>query len=268
MRARLLIFAALVGAAAAMATTTAADDRPGGSGGAYVDPSGDPTAVATDGGSGDGGGGPNGGGSVEPCLAGGGRGRFRSRCMTRSPASPRRSATGRWLGRWCDGDGGLFGYFLRPEGGLVDPHQLALDTLASVSIAQSYTTSPSQNGSLSSRYRPGCGSTRVGGSPTRPRRTPAGCRPRCGPLLWPRVGAWVRATAFLAVGPAPRGGPVCPRTVPPAPTRTAPRRPPAGRHVPHRGHGDHRGVVDDERPRRWRDAPRDHPHVDCRGRGR
>ena len=152
MRARLLIVAALVGAAAAMAAPpAAADDRPGGSGGAYVDPSGDPTAVATDGGSGGGGGGSNGGGSVEnPCpwrvVV---EDDFAFTMYDPITGEPQHSATGRWLGRWCDGDGGLFGYFLRPEGGLVDPHQLALDALASVSIAPpAIRTSPSQDGSL------------------------------------------------------------------------------------------------------------------------
>jgi hypothetical protein len=44
------------------------------------------------------------------------------------------SATGRWLQRWCPGIGAVDvdGYFLIPEGGLVDPYQLALDALASV----------------------------------------------------------------------------------------------------------------------------------------
>ncbi|HMV75283.1 MAG TPA: hypothetical protein PLP55_11725 [Phycicoccus elongatus] len=61
------------------------------------------------------------------------------------------SATGRWLERWCPGVGAVAvdGFFLIPEGGLVDPHQLALDALASVQIAPpAIRTSPSENGRL------------------------------------------------------------------------------------------------------------------------
>ena len=150
MRARLLI-AALLGTAVLMgASQAAADDRP--TSGAYVDPSGDPTAVAAVGGSGDGSsGGSNGGGSVEdPCpwqvvVADD----FAFTMYDPITGEPQHSATGRWLGRWCDGDGGLFGFFVRPEGGLVDPYQLALDALASVSIAPpEIRTSPSEDGSL------------------------------------------------------------------------------------------------------------------------
>ncbi|HRV99581.1 MAG TPA: hypothetical protein P5201_13370, partial [Aminobacteriaceae bacterium] len=62
---------------------------------------------------------------------------------------PQHSTTGRWLGRWCDGQGGIFGFFLRPEGDLVDPYQLALDALASVRIAPpDIRTSPSERGRL------------------------------------------------------------------------------------------------------------------------
>ena len=150
MRARFLI-AAIVGAAAlTMASPAAADDRPGS--GAYVDPGGDPTAVATDGGSGGGGSsGSSGGASApDPCPW-----RvvvdddFAFAMYHPVTGEPQHSATGRWLGRWCDGQGGLFGFFLRPEGGLVDPYQLALDALASVSIGPpEIRTSPSEDGSL------------------------------------------------------------------------------------------------------------------------
>ena len=151
MRARQLI-AAILGAAVLMvASPAAADDRPGGSGGAYVDPGGDPTAVAADGGSGGGSSGGSTGGSAEnPCpwrvvVADD----FAFPMYDPITGEPQHSATGRWLGRWCDGDGGLFGYFVKPEGGLVDPNQLALDALASVTIASpAIRTSPSEHGSL------------------------------------------------------------------------------------------------------------------------
>jgi hypothetical protein len=61
------------------------------------------------------------------------------------------SATGRWLERWCEGIGAVAvdGYFIIPEGGLVDPYQLALDALASVQIAPpAIRTSPEENGRL------------------------------------------------------------------------------------------------------------------------
>lgn len=152
MRTRFLISGAVLGAVFMVSSPALADERPGGTGGAYVDPGGDPTAVASSGGSGDGGGGgSNGGGTVEdPCPW-----RvvvdddFAVTMYDPITGEPQHSATGRWLGRWCDGDGGLFGYFVRPEGGLVDPYQLALDALASVSIASpSIRTSPSKGGSL------------------------------------------------------------------------------------------------------------------------
>ncbi|WCO67943.1 hypothetical protein PO878_04300 [Iamia majanohamensis] len=61
------------------------------------------------------------------------------------------SATGRWLQRWCPGIGAVSvdGEFIIPEGGLVDPYQLALDALASVEIAPpAIRTSPSESGRL------------------------------------------------------------------------------------------------------------------------
>ena len=61
------------------------------------------------------------------------------------------SATGRWLERWCPGVGAVDvnGFFVVPEGGLVDPYQLALDALASVQITPpAMRTSPSENGRL------------------------------------------------------------------------------------------------------------------------
>lgn len=151
MRARLLIAAAVGVAAVTAASPAMADDRPGGTGGAYVDPGGNPTAVASDTGSGGGGSGSDGGGSTEnPCP-------WRVvvdddfAFAMYDPVTGQRqhSSTGRWLGRWCDGDGGLFGYFVKPEGTIVDPYQLALDALASVSIgAPAIRTSPSENSTL------------------------------------------------------------------------------------------------------------------------
>ena len=81
------------------------------------------------------------------------------------------SATGRWLQRWCPGIGAVDvdGYFLIPEGGLVDPYQLALDALASVAIAPPAIR---RTVACTSRCRPGSGSTEPGGSPTRRPRTP------------------------------------------------------------------------------------------------
>jgi hypothetical protein len=66
-------------------------------------------------------------------------------------AEPQHSATGRWLEYRCNGLGAIAvdGYFVVPEGGLVDPHQLALTALASVAIAPpALRTSPSENGRL------------------------------------------------------------------------------------------------------------------------
>ena len=151
MRARFLI-AAITGVVALVtASPAAADDRPGGSGGAYVDPGGDPTAVAGDGGTGGSSGGPSGGASGEnPCpwrvvVADD----FAFTVYHPITGEPQHSTTGRWLGRWCDGQGGIFGFFLRPEGDLVDPYQLALDALASVRIAPpEIRTSPSERGRL------------------------------------------------------------------------------------------------------------------------
>ncbi len=130
-----------------------AGERPDGDGGAFVDPGGDPTAVAEEGGSGGGSGGSGGGGSgsVDPCewhvvieddfqFA-----------VYEVDYTRQYSATGRWLERWCTGIGAVDvgGYFLIPEGGLVDPYQLALDALASVQIAPpAIRTSPSENGRL------------------------------------------------------------------------------------------------------------------------
>jgi hypothetical protein len=130
-----------------------AGERPGGDGGAFVDPNGDPTATAGDGGSGGGGGGSGGGGATDdPCewhvVI---EDDFEFGIYDVDSLETQHSATGRWLERWCPGIGAVDvnGYFLIPEGGLVDPYQLALDALASVGIAPpAIRTSPSENGRL------------------------------------------------------------------------------------------------------------------------
>lgn len=149
----LLVIATLLGAVALLvpATPAGADDRPGGNGGAYVNPDGDPTAVAGDGSSG---GGASGGGGAghNPCEW-----RvvieddFKFPVYDVDSPEPQHSSTGRWLEYRCDGLGAVAvnGYFLIPEGGLVDPRQLAVDALASVGIQPpAIRTSPSANGRL------------------------------------------------------------------------------------------------------------------------
>lgn len=61
------------------------------------------------------------------------------------------SETGRWLEYWCPDQGivPINGFALVPEGGAVDPSQLAVDALASVGIdGPTFHTSPSENGRL------------------------------------------------------------------------------------------------------------------------
>ncbi len=103
MRARLVI-ATLLGAVALFvsATPAGADDRPGGNGGAYVNPDGDPTAVAGDSSSGA----ASGGGSAghNPCEW-----RvvieddFKFPVYDVDSPEPQHSSTGRWLEYRCDG---------------------------------------------------------------------------------------------------------------------------------------------------------------------
>lgn len=148
--ARLLIVTLLCGAALVIpAPTAGAEERPGGSGGAYVNPDGDPTAVAGD----DGAGGGSTGGSAGD-----------SQCkwlvlvgddfefgIYEVDLTRLHSKTGRWLQYVCPPQGAIAvdGRFLIPEGGLVDPEQLAVDALASVSIQPpTMRTSPSANGRL------------------------------------------------------------------------------------------------------------------------
>lgn len=154
MRTRRIVTVGVLGAGLVLASPAAgAGTRDSGSGGAYVNPSGDPTAVAGSGASHGGGGGRGGGGGdtsgctwevvvgddlIMVVLSEVGSGREHSR-------------TGRWLQYVCPGYGPVEvnGRFLVPEGGLVDPRQVALDALASVSIpSPAINTSPSAAGRL------------------------------------------------------------------------------------------------------------------------
>lgn len=154
MRARLLIAALLGASVLASAAPAGADERPGGGGGAYVDPGGDPTAVAVDGGSGAGGGGGSGGGNASDRVCEWFvviEDDFEFFVYDVDSLEPQHSATGRWLEYRCNGLGAMAvdGYFLIPEGGIVDPYQLAVDALASVRIEPpAIRTSPSENGRL------------------------------------------------------------------------------------------------------------------------
>lgn len=153
MRTRFLTATVIGAAMLLVAIPAGADDRPDG-GGAYVDPNGDPTATAGDGGSsgGSGGGSGSGGATDDPCewqvVI---EDDFEFGIYDVDSLETQHSATGRWLQRWCPGLGpvSVDGFFLIPEGGLVDPYQLALDALASVGIAPpAIRTSPSERGRL------------------------------------------------------------------------------------------------------------------------
>lgn len=150
MRARPMIAGLLCGAVVLTVPMPAgADDRSGGSGGAYVNPDGNPTAVAGD-------------GSSISRPSGGGTGTSACEWQVVIPDdvafavydvdyTRQYSMTGRWLQYWCPGTGAVAvnGNFVIPEGGLVDPRQLAVNALASVDIGQpSIATSPSTNGRL------------------------------------------------------------------------------------------------------------------------
>ncbi len=159
MRTRVLTALLLAGASVLLAATPAgAGNRPppGGGGGAYVDGDGDPTATAGDGTANPGGGGSGGGGG------GGGEGPpcewhvvieddFQMGIYDVDTLQTQHSATGRWLEYWCEGTGAVAvdGYFIVPEGGLVDPAALAQQALQSVQIAPpAIRTSPEENGRL------------------------------------------------------------------------------------------------------------------------
>ncbi|GMU79289.1 MAG: hypothetical protein AMXMBFR46_20820 [Acidimicrobiia bacterium] len=145
-----LVTVALLGAAVLFvaASPAGAEERPGGSGGAYVNPDGDPTAVAADGASQAGSGDQTSGSrqcewivlvddDVKYAIY-----EERTRLY---------SETGRWLQYVCPPQGAIAvgGRYLIPEGGLVDPSQVAVDALASVSIEPPPVhTSPSADGRL------------------------------------------------------------------------------------------------------------------------
>ena len=156
MRARFMIGVAAAMLLVLVASPAGADERPpGGGGGAYVDGEGDPTATAGDGTTSPGGGGGSGGG-------GGGSGPpcewhvvieddFQTSIYDVDSLETQHSETGRWLEYWCEGVGSVEvgGYFIIPEGGLVDPLALAEQALASVQIAPpAIRTSPSEAGRL------------------------------------------------------------------------------------------------------------------------
>lgn len=135
-----------------LATPAGAETRPpGGSGGAYVDPDGDPTAVAGEGGSGQDTGSSGGGASEDPCYWHVIIHDDFQFAIYEVDYTRLHSATGRWLERWCEGIGvvAVGEYFAIPEGGLADPYQLAVDALASVQIAAPpIRTSPAEDGRL------------------------------------------------------------------------------------------------------------------------
>jgi len=149
MRARLVIVTMLSAAALVTAASPGgAEERPGGSGGAYVNPDGDPTAVAGDGAS---------------RVGSDGRAADDSPCewivlvdddvkyAIYEELTRLYSTTGRWLQFVCPPRGAIAvgGRYLIPEGGLLDPSQVALDALASVSIqAPPVRTNPSADGRL------------------------------------------------------------------------------------------------------------------------
>lgn len=138
-------------ALAVTSTPAGAATRPPG---AYVDPGGDPTAVAGDHVAVSGGSNHSGGSSEpDPCewdVVVSDDFTF-AVFAEDGPGQRQHSRTGRWLQRLCPGLGAVAvnGFFLVPEGGLVDPAQLAADALASVSIAgPAIRTSPSRDGRL------------------------------------------------------------------------------------------------------------------------
>ncbi len=137
MRAALLI-AVATGLWALAASPVAGDTRPPGpGGGAYVDGSGNPTATAEDGAGGPGAAPAGGGGGPDPC-------RWevvieddlRFAIYEVDSLVTLHSNTGRWLQYMCPGYGpvAVDGFYLIPEGGLVDPAALAAEALASIGI--------------------------------------------------------------------------------------------------------------------------------------
>jgi hypothetical protein len=151
MRARVLTAALLCCAAIrAFAIPAGAEERPGGSGGAYVNPKGDPTAVAAEGGT-SGGSGGGGAATGEPCYWHVLVDDDFAFAVYKLDLTRVHSATGRWLQYICPPRGAVEveGRVFIPEGGLVDPQQLAAQAMSSISIASPVIrTSPSANGRL------------------------------------------------------------------------------------------------------------------------
>ena len=153
MRQRIVTIAVvLVGVCGVGVVPAGAGGRPPG---AYVGPTGDPTASAGDGAStapGSAQGGGSSSGAPDPCeWAVVVDDDFVFPVYSEDGGSRQHSRTGRWLQKLCPGVGAvdIGGFFTVPEGGLVDPRQLALDALSSVAIAApAVQTSPSQNGRL------------------------------------------------------------------------------------------------------------------------
>jgi len=149
MRPRLVAIALLGAAVLVVAASPAgAEERPGGSGGAYVNPDGDPTAVAADSASQAGSGDHTSGSSqcewivlVDDDV----------KYAIYEELTRLYSETGRWLQYVCPPRGAIAvgGRYLIPEGGLVDPSRVAVDALASVGIEPPpIYTSPSADGRL------------------------------------------------------------------------------------------------------------------------
>lgn len=157
MRGRFLILTTLAAAALALSpTATSAEERPpsapGPGGNAYIDGGGDPTAVAVDGTESSGGAGGGGGGGEQQChwnvVI---EDDFQFGIYDVDTLETEHSQTGRWLEYFCDGIGAVSvnGYFLIPEGGLVDPAALATDALATIDIeGPAIRTNPSAEGRL------------------------------------------------------------------------------------------------------------------------
>jgi hypothetical protein len=117
-----LVVAAVLGAQPAYAESA----PPGG--GAYIGDDGDPTAVAGDGTSSGGEGG--GGGGSDGCVFVLAVEDDFAFIVYGDDDQPAHSATGRWFNQICGGENVAF----VPEGGLVDPRQVATQALASVGI--------------------------------------------------------------------------------------------------------------------------------------
>lgn len=146
MRARVVVGIALVVAGVVQSVPASAGGR---GGDAYVDTSGSPTASASDGATTVGAGSSSGGasGTPSPCewfvMV---DDDFEFIVYGEDTGEPQHSKTGRWLEYRCPGLGAVMvnGRFLTPEGGLVDPRQLAVDALASVQVPDpQIRTSPS-----------------------------------------------------------------------------------------------------------------------------